>query len=167
MTRYLDTLNRVRQHASPQWLTPSQRIAYRLLRERLGFLDEVNLWGAHGVGKTFVAWVMVREGLTVYAPLPEEMEPASVRRTIVVDNMSWQRSRVRDVLNKCRDLGYRKVVLITTEPAQDQISTIELLLDGADIEAVKANLRSAGISPRNDEPRNLWDLLIPAGVAWE
>lgn len=67
MNRFVDILNRIRQNANLQWLTPSQQIVHRLLNERLAFLDEVNLWGAHGVGKTFLGWVLQDRG-AVYAP---------------------------------------------------------------------------------------------------
>ncbi len=55
MNRFVEILNRIRRHANVDWLTPSQRIAVELLRERLEFLDELNLWGAHGVGKPSLA----------------------------------------------------------------------------------------------------------------
>lgn len=66
MNRFVEILNRIRQNANASWLTPSQQTACNLLCERLKFLDEVNLWGRHGVGKTFVGWMLRAQGVAVY-----------------------------------------------------------------------------------------------------
>jgi len=162
--RFVDILNRIRQHANPDWLTPSQQAAFDLLRERLNFLDEVNLWGRHGVGKTFLGWMLQVQALAVYAPRLEEegkKQMELLRRTIVVDNLDWRREEVREALRWCRSLGYKKVVFFTTEPVQDQMSTVELRLTDEDMEKVVANLRSIGVVPYSGTPRNLWDLVSP------
>lgn len=161
MNRFVDILNRIRQQANLDWLTPSQRAAYNTLCEQLKFLDEVNLWGGHGVGKTFVGWMLHLQNLAVYAPRAEEVEANLLPRTIVVDNVGWRRREVREVLRYCRGWGYEKVVLVTTEPVQDQISTVVLQLTREDVEKVVANLRSIKVAPYNDAPRTLWDLVSP------
>jgi len=161
MNRFVDILNRIRQHANPDWLTSSQQIAWNLLSERLNFLDEVNLWGRHGVGKTFVGWMLQAQGLAVYAPRLEEVEEKPLQRTIIIDNAGWRRWEVREALRYCRSQGYEKVVLVTTEPVQDQLSTVELRLTTEDLEKVVANLRSIGVAPYSDAPRSLWDLVSP------
>lgn len=167
MNRFVDILNRIRENAHAGWLSPTQQIAHNLLRERLNFLDEINLWGKRGVGKTFVGWVWRSQGLAVYAPHLEEVgqeQTPPLRHTIFVDNLGWQRARVRDALHHCRSLGYEKIVLITTEPVQEQMSTVELSLTSADIERVKHNLRGIGVVPYCDVPRDLWDLVSPLSL---
>lgn len=161
MNRYVDTLNRIRQNANANWLTPSQRAVYDLLRERLKFLDEVNLRGGHGVGKTFIGWVLRAQGLAVYAPRLEDVEPALLLRTVVVDNLDWQRTVVREALHRCRGHGYDKVVLITNEFAQEQMATVELALSANDLEQAMINLRSIGVLPYSETPSTLWDLVCP------
>jgi hypothetical protein len=161
MNRFVDILNRIRWHANTDWLTPSQRTAYELLRERLEFLDEVNLWGAHGVGKTFISWVLHAQQLAAYAPCLEDVEPTRMVRIITVDNLSWQRSAVRATLHRCREQGYDKVVLISTEPVQEQIAGVELRLTTEDIQKVAENLRVVGVAPFNDAPQSLWDMVSP------
>jgi len=168
MNRFVDILNRIRQNTHPNWLTSSQQTVYDLSRERLKFLDEVNLWGDHGVGKTFVCWVMYSQRLADYVPRLEDVKQEEAllpRRTIIVDNMSWQRAEVRDALHFCRSLGYNKIMLITTEPVQEQMATLELSLTNADVEQVKRNLRSVGVAPYSDAPRNLWDLVSPLDLS--
>ncbi len=161
MNRFVDILNRIRQNANTNWLTPSQQAAHSLICERLEFLDEVNLWGRHGVGKTFVAWLFYKQGLAVYAPRMEDVEPASLLRVIVVDNLDWRRLSAREALHHCRNLGYNKIVLITIEPVQEQIAAVELRLTEEDIAKAIANLHSIGIAPYNDAPKSLWDLVSP------
>jgi hypothetical protein len=161
VNRFVDTLNRIRQRAGVEWLTPSQRRAYALLRERLEFLDAVNLWGAHGTGKTFIGWVLDRQGLAAYAARLEAFEPALAERVVVVDNSDWRRRAVRDALHRCREYGYGKVVLISTEPVQEQMASVELRLTADDLQAVAENLRTVGVAPYNDAPKNLWDMVSP------
>lgn len=170
MSRFVDTLNRIRQSMKPDWMTPSQRIAYDLLRERLRFLDEVNLWGGPGVGKTFLGWVLHIQGLAIYMPLLARVEEEPVlplpRTTVVVDNLGWRRGEVRQALHLCRSKGYEKVILITSEPAQEQMAIVELQLTEEDIEKAKANLLGISVVPYRDTPRNLWDLVSPTPL-WE
>jgi len=161
MNRFVDILNRIRQGANLDWLTPSQRAAYDLLWERLGFLDEVNLWGKHGVGKTFVGWMLHRQRLATYYPLLEHVEHSSLLHAVVVDNMGWRRAEVLEALHHCRGKGFDKIVLVTTEPVQHQIATVELRLTADDVEHAAANLRSVGVAPYGDLPDNLWDLVSP------
>lgn len=161
MNRFVDILNRIRQGACTEWLTPSQKAAYDLLRERLGFLDEVNLWGRHGVGKTFVGWMLHQQRLAVYYPLLERVKQDSLLHIVVVDNVGWRRAQVLEVLHHCRNKGFDKIVLITTEPVQHQIATVELRLSAEDMEHAAANLRSVGVAPYGDSPDNLWDLVCP------
>lgn len=161
MNRYVDTLNRIRQKANLQWLTPSQRHAYELVRERLTFLDEANLWGDHGVGKTFLGWMLWKNGLAAYAPRPEDVKPALLLTTVTVDNLGWRRTEVREILRHCRSMGYDKVLLITVEPVQDQVSAVKLSLTEEDMDRVASNLRSIGVIPYTDTPRNLWELASP------
>lgn len=161
MNRYVDILNRIRQNGDLNWLTPNQRQAYNLVRERLEFLDEVNLWGGRGVGKTFVAWQLYKQGIAVYAPRLEDVEPANLLRVVVVDNSDWRRSAVRAAMHLCRVQGYDKIVLITAEPVQEHIAATELRLTEEDIAKVTENLRTIGAVPHADAPRNLWETVNP------
>lgn len=165
MNRFIDILNRIRQNANQTWLTPSQSMVCNLLQQRLKFLDEVNLWGYHGVGKTFLGWILHLQGYAVYSPCLELAQPLTLTHVVVVDNVGWKRSEIREAIHFCRSLGYRKVVLITTECVEEQIVTIELRLTKDDLEKVVKNLRSIGIVPFSDSPNNLWDLVSPLNLS--
>ncbi|MGQ9631036.1 MAG: hypothetical protein ACUVXI_12115 [bacterium] len=168
MNRYVDILNRIRQNANPNWLTLSQQVAYNLLRERLNFLDEVNLWGGHGVGKTFIGWLLHKQGAAVYVPCLKDVGQApSLKSVIIVDNLGWRRVEVREALHRCRSQNYEKVVLITTKPVQEQMAVVELSLTDEDLAKVGANLRSIGVPPYSDAPHTLWDLVSPVELTCE
>lgn len=165
VNRFVDILNRIRQNANQAWLTPSQSVAYNLLQQRLKYLDEVNLWGYHGVGKTFLGWILHLQGFAIYSPCLELVQSLTFPQIIAVDNVGWNRSEVREAIHFCRSLGYKKVILITTESVEEQMAIIELRLTKDDLEKAANNLRSIGVIPFSDNPDNLWDLVSPLDLS--
>lgn len=161
MNRFIDILNKIRQSADPSWLTPSQQRAKAAILERLKFLDEVNLWGCPGTGKTFLGWILQKEQLADYVATPEHISSAGTVRTVVIDNVGWRRHEVRDILHRARKFGYNKLILITSEPVQEQMATVELILTREDLEWVAANLRRIWVIPNFGTPKTLWELVSP------
>lgn len=161
MNQFVDILNRIRQAADLSWLTPSQQEAREAILERLKFLDEVNLWGRPGTGKTFLGWILMKERLADYVPGIQEIQRARALRTLVIDNAAWKRSEVRDILYRARQWGYSRVVFLTAEPLEDQVATVELSLTSEDKERVARNLRNIRVIPFTDMPETLWDLVSP------
>ena len=106
-----------------------------------------------------------QQRLAVYYPLLERVKQDSLQHTVVVDNVGWRRAQVLEVLHHCRGQGFDKIVLITTEPVQHQIATVELRLGAEDIEHAAANLRSIGVAPYSSSPQNLWDLVSPVELS--
>ena len=167
-SRFVDILNRIRQNANPNWFTPSQQAAYNILSERLGFLDEVNLWGNLGVGKTFIGWILHKQRLAVYAPRLEEIvqkQGSAVHQIAVIDNMGWRRHEVRDALHLCRSQGCEKLLLITTEPVEEQMAVVELQLTEEDLAKASTNLRSIRVLPNSDAVISLWNLVSPVELS--
>lgn len=161
MNRFVDTLNRIRQAADSSWLTPSQQKAKAAILERLKFLDEINLWGSPGTGKTFLGWILRKDRLVEYVATMEQMGPAGIFRTIVIDNACWRRREVREILHSARQSGYDRLILITPEPVQEQMATVELVLTQEDLEWAITNLRRIRVTPYCDTPRTLWELVSP------
>jgi len=165
MNRYVDILNRIRQQVCVDWLTPSQKQAYDKIRSYLQFADEVNLCGAHGSGKTFLAWVFQLEGKADYVVRLEKLyRKLSLNRTIVVDNVGWRRTEAREVLHRCRMLGYEKVILVSVEAVRDDIAHVSLSLTSEDVEKVQQNLQAIRVPPFADNPRSLWEIVSPLHV---
>jgi len=161
MNQFVNILNRIRQKADESWLTLSQQMAKEEIIKKLKFLDEVNLWGSHGAGKTFLGWIMWKQNLVDYSA-SREYVVSSGSRIIVVDNSSWKRRDVLETLHHYRVRGYDKVLFITTEPVQHSIATVELKLKLEDLKKASSNLHSIGVPPYANNPKSLWDLVIPA-----
>lgn len=149
------------------WLTESQGSASEQLVDFLRISDVANLFGAHGVGKTFFAWVWLKEwqrfgfGRIAYFPSAKLISPVELHRFVIVDNVSSHRDAIRDALRKCRLCGFDRVLLITVYAADDQTPKVRLNLTERDIMQVAENLRRLGYPPLTDEPRNLWELVVP------
>ncbi len=163
MNRFVDILNRIRQNADESWLTPSQKAAKEQIIKKLKFLDEVNLWGNHGVGKTFLGWIMWKQKIADYAPSKEYVPPPSIS-LIVVDNSGWKRKEVLEILHHCRMKGHGKVMFITNEPVQHSVASVDLKLTPEDLEKVLSNLRNIDVLSYADTPKNLWDIVSPVEV---
>jgi hypothetical protein len=164
MSQFISTLNLLRNHADETWLTPSQTEVYHRLRDRLEAASYINLWGVPGTGKTFLAWVAVRSGWADYMPNSSYVKLASKSSVLIVDNVSWQRQKVRAILNDCDLAGYHKIVLLSAEPINDQMPILNLSLQPGDFEKVITNLKAIRIMPRSTVPRSLWDLVIPISL---
>jgi hypothetical protein len=63
MNLFVETLNRIKTELNMSWLSKSQSLAYDRISERIETVGVVNLYGYHGMGKTFLGWVIHKEGL--------------------------------------------------------------------------------------------------------
>ncbi len=167
MNRHVALLNRLRAEAKWDWLAESQRLASEQLAHFFRINDVANLFGAHGVGKTFLAWVWLKEwqrfgfGRIAYFPSVKLIATVELHRLAIVDNLPSHRDAIRGALRKCRLCGFDRVLLITVHAADDQIPKVRLNLTERDIMQVTENLRRLGYPPLTDEPRNLWELVVP------
>ncbi len=127
-----------------------------------------NLFGAHGVGKTFLAWVWHKEwqrfgfGLIAYFPLASLITPNERCRFAIVDNLLSHRDFIRDAIRQCRLCGYERILLITAHAAADQLPKVRLDLTDADKEQVIERLRRLGYPPFAEQPRDLWECVVPS-----
>lgn len=167
MNRHVALLNRLRAEARWDWLTGSQRLASEQLLDFLRVSDVANLFGAHGVGKTFLAWIWRKEwqrfgfGRIAYFPFASLISPNERCRFAIVDNLLSHRDVIRDALRRCRLCGFERVLLISVHAADDQMPKVRLDLTNEDIEQISERLRSLGYPPLADQPRNLWELVVP------
>lgn len=167
MNRLVALLNRVRAESEWNWLTESQLHATRQLRDLLRVHDAVNLFGRRGVGKTFLAWQWVKNwhqlgfGRIAHFSLLKQLVPTQTARVAIVDNLSAKRDAIREALRQCRAAGYHRIVLITISPADDQLPRVRLDLMESEMAEIAERLRALGFPPYTDEPRSLWELVIP------
>lgn len=167
MNRLVALLNRLRFEANWAWLTASQQAASQQLAEFFRINDAINLFGEHGVGKTFLAWVWHKEwqrlgfGRIAYFPFPSLIAPDERCRFAIVDNLLSYRDVIRDAIRRCRLCGYERVLLITVHAAADQMPKVRLDLSESDMEQISERLRRLGYPPYTDRPRHLWELVVP------
>lgn len=103
MSIYIQIINKIRPFYDPDWLTPSQKRAYEAICERLWFPSEyLNLYGAPGVGKTFLAWVLFKEQRLFYYPTINWLGRDDRDRIwgVIIDNARSDRKGARETILK-------------------------------------------------------------------
>jgi len=163
MSEFVRVLNIIKTHWDLSWLTYSQRQCLEKLQSQLRVPRTVNLYGKHGVGKTFLAWALAREsGLTYFPHLTLFVQAEDLDDdAIIIDNCLSVRSQHRDVLKVLDFRGVKRAVLITPRLIQDYTHYCQLLLTPDDISKVQDNLESIGINTQVTDVSSLWSLVNP------
>lgn len=163
MSEFTRILNTIKTHWDTSWLTPSQQQCLAELQASLRVPGSVNLFGKHGVGKTFLAWALAREnGLAYFSHLTlfEQAETVDAAG-VIIDNCLPSRIEHRKVLKALQFRGVKRSILITTELVHDYTHYSELVLTPADVQKVRDNLETIGIYVNTIEEGDLWKLLNP------
>jgi hypothetical protein len=161
----LDAINaRIRDRATIDWLTPSQKAVWNSLREFDGPPHRVvNIYGAEGTGKTFLGWIMEQEHYATYLHWHDTPRPQFPR--LVIDDAKHDRASTRDLRPMIDDLRLKQIILLTRiridEPS---VPAFELRVLSEDIESMKANLfRHLRITVHEGSYRNYKALLNEVG----
>ena len=167
MSKFIRVLNLIKTHWDVSWLTDSQRQCLEELQFQLRVPRTVNLYGKLGVGKTFLAWALVREsGLVYFSHLTLFLQAEGMEKeedtAIIIDNCPSVRSQHRDVLKALDFRGVKRAVLITPTLIQDYVHYCELLLTRDDISKVWDNLESIGINTEVTDAFSLWSVVNPS-----
>lgn len=164
MSDFIRILNSIKTHWDLSWLTPSQQQCLTELQASLRVPGSINLFGKHGVGKTFLAWAVARENGLAYFPHLTLFEQAEIVDAdgVIIDNCLPGRIEHREVLKALQFRGIRRAILITTELIHDYTHYCELTLTSDDIQKVLSNLETVGIYLNAiGEELDLWRLLNP------
>lgn len=127
----------------------------------LQFPGHVNLYGAIGVGKTFLAWFVAEQLGYLYLPHPTKLvendrpSPAG----IVIDNCSSQRSIHRELLKELSFCGINRSLLVTRTMLQDYSPFVQLALTDEDQIQVRLNVARIGCVLATENTGNLWSLI--------
>src|SRR6266540_4069499 len=113
MSALLRRLNAIKAACTIDWLTPSQMQTWHELQNRLALGEVVNLHGPIGSGKTFLAWLLVKQRNAVYIsgaeisslPIAETSATAAVLLSIVDDYPSTREAH-RSLLKQLAYKGY-------------------------------------------------------------
>lgn len=125
-------------------LTSSQQVVGRFLRREIrDHQQRIDLWGAPGVGKTFLAHHLhhCADGLyfsSVETCSHTEVSPNSV---VIVDNAPHDRSSARSIFGDVLWAGASSVVLVTRQPIDDAVRTVELGLTIQELAQVEDVIR--------------------------
>ena len=163
MSDLIRVLNLIKTRRNLTWLTASQQGALAALRKALRVPGTVNLFGAEGVGKTFLAWVLAAELGYTYVPHISHLERDNDLQLagVVVDNCQPGRLAHRDTLKMLRFQTVRRAVLVTRQIVDDYTYYVELGLTSDDQAKAQDNLASIGLFHKIDKAPNLWHLVNP------
>jgi hypothetical protein len=164
MSDLIRRLNIIKRERRQKWLTHSQKIALSTIRRMLRIPGMVNLYGAAGVGKTFLAWTVADELNYIYLPHPSQLFQlnSSKPEGIILDNSVHTRLAHRELLKELQFLQIARAIIVTRKAIQDYISFVELDLSVSDQVKVIDNLTEVGIITTNTKQfTNLWYLVNP------
>ena len=163
MSAYIEVINRIKKNFSKDWLTPSQMQAFEELKTFLSPPHRViNIFGEKGAGKTFLGWILQKEGLGAYIPSYEDL--VENQRSIILDNYSNRRKLVRRIRNDLEMKNIENIIILTKHAAEDDIPCIGVGLTEDDIKLARANLYRVDIKVTDNSITNMWELIKNAEV---
>ena len=125
-------------------LTNSQQEAgYALQHEISDYQQRINLWGAAGVGKTFLAHYLHHRAEGVYVPSASDCQSTEVfpNSVVIIDNAPHDRSSARSIFGDMLWAGASSVILVTRQPIDDAVRRVELGLTDQDLAHTDALMR--------------------------
>lgn len=163
MSELIRNLNLIKRHRTPEWLTSSQVTAMGYLQKALAVPGTVNLYGAAGVGKTFLGWQLADSAGYAYVPDHSGLGELDLGGIIglIVDNCPPNRSAHREIQKLLQFRNIRRAVLISRQLIDDYTSYVQLNLDEQDVHHVVSNLMRVGMARQAHGVANLWQLLNP------
>lgn len=167
MSVYINILNKIKTKCNRSWLTDTEMRIFTQLSENLESSQLINLYGEHGAGKTFVSWILTKEGVGAYVSSPAYNETIR-HRIVILDNFSeCSRQTLRELMGKYALNGVKKFIIITVVPFREE-QCVEINTEKPtklDIQKMKTNLKSiAEFVKINDSGINYWDIIKNLGV---
>lgn len=141
MVEWIRLQNKLKLAASRELLAPSQRQAISQLEDLVKWSNRINLFGACGSGKTFLAWVMSKELGVMYLPGPlGSIHNASV---IAIDEAPSSRDKARTLCSEALERT-SCVILLTRSPIEDHLPHVELRASLEDLMFIRDTLMRLG-----------------------
>lgn len=162
MSEFARTIDRIRNNMSESWLTDSQSAVWTQLKKLMGPpYYVVDIYGAAGTGKTFLGWLLEKQGLAIYARADEApWQSWQGQSLVVLDDHDSSRRAVRSLRSQLQLWGIGQAIVLTRQRAQDDIPCLHLAVTERDIQIAKATLyRELEVVIPEGDHRNLWDCL--------
>lgn len=165
MSEWLRLVNEMKRRAPQEYFTSTQRAVYDVLVERLQFPNQhINLYGAPGTGKTYLAWGLVRALEGVHVPVATRLrefdgQPMSI---LILDNAPTYEDEERSLLADAALMDAGSVVFITHKPTALRMRQIQLDLPTSDdLRQIARTFGRLGFYEVTTPPPspNLWQLL--------
>lgn len=147
MSTLIRRLNGIKAACTIDWLTPSQAQTWRELQAHLTLGEVINLHGPIGSGKTFLAWLLIKQRNAVYVtstgisslPIAKTIDTDDVTLPIVDDYPSTREAH-RSLLKQLAYNGYVQAVVLTHSPIHDDCYRVQLALTKTDLDHVRQRL---------------------------
>jgi tRNA A37 threonylcarbamoyladenosine biosynthesis protein TsaE len=165
MSDWLRLVNEMKRRAPQEYFTPTQRSVYDALVERLQFPNQrINLYGAPGTGKTYLAWGLARALEAVHVPVASRLREFDGRQMpiLILDNAPTYEDEERSLLADAALMDAGSVVFITQKPTALKMRRIQLDLPNSDdLRQIARTLGRLGFYEVTALPPspNLWQLL--------
>ena len=134
MSLYVQWTNCIKERAEASWLTDRQQEVYERLLNHWHNHPFVNLYGAPGSGKTFIARLLVKTH--DYAYTQDLQEAPSNAPNVALDNAKYSRM-LRPL---ARSMGLGRVLLITRQRITEAMPHVQLELTEKDVLQFQAML---------------------------
>ena len=131
---------RIRDRLSTDWLTPSQRAVWERIQQFDGAPHHViNVYGARGSGKSFLGWLLQREGHATYSKWAERPKPTLPR--LILDNAATDRASSRAIRPLITELSIKQIILLSRQKVDEpDMPAFPLQVTAEDMEHFRANL---------------------------
>ncbi len=123
MTEYSDFINCLKNESTIEWLTPSQKSIYNKITQGFPTQRIINVYGKHGAGKTFLGWILEKNGFGHYHSGLEDFKEngeISINKMVIIDNFQSDKNLHRDFRSKMGDRN-------TTKPFSSHIMLFQTI----------------------------------------
>jgi hypothetical protein len=144
MSSLIERLNAIKTACTLEWLTPSQAQAWGKLQQYLSLNEVINLYGPPGSGKTFIAWLLVKQGVATYIPKVEDLigDTAHILAIPVIDNMPSTRDTYRTLLKYLSFQKQRQAIALSQTAIPDDCYRVSLSCTEQDKDHIYQQLQS-------------------------